>query len=552
MSAAKAFSARDWLVLVLTCLALFLPGLASLPPVDRDEGRYIVSSERMAETGDFVDIRYQDQPRYLQPAGIYWLQALSARTFDGPAHDSVWAYRIPSLLAAIIGVLLTGLIGARLFGRGTGLVAAALLAASLSLNFEARIAKTDAALLCAIVTAQFALMRVYTGDAARSWPAALFWAALGFGLMIKGPIILIVVGSTIAALVAWDRKFAWLAGLRPLWGPLVMLAIALPWYVAIGIHTDGEFYNRAIGQSMIDKVGNSQQGHTGPPGYHAALLMVMFWPGSLLFAHAAQTAWRQRAAPAVRFLICWALPTWAIFEFVATKLPHYVLPTYPALACLCALGLTDERPTTLVGRAAFIVWSIAWAIATAAIVALGPMAFQQFEGRIPAIAVVLSALTAIASALALFFLWRRDSRAPVALIAASVLGMGNLFGFSAPRLDSLWMSPRIDALVRQARPCQNSVLISVPYTEPSLVFLYGRTKTRLSATGAEAAQALAAEGACGVALIGAAEKAEFLASAAALELSPRPVGEVSGRNYSNGDDLVLTLYSADNALHDGE
>lgn len=538
------FGFRDWLMLAAFGLALFLPGFATLPPVDRDEGRYVVSSQRMAETGDFVDIRYQDEPRYLQPAGIYWLQSLSVLAFDNPAHDSVWAYRIPSLLAALLALLLTGWIGARFLGRDAGLAAGVLLATCLSLNFEARIAKTDAVLLASIVTAQVALMRLYTEADAKRWIAALFWAALGVGLMIKGPIILIVIAATIAALVLWDRNIAWLARLRPLWGPLIMLGIALPWYVAIGVITDGTFYDRAVGQSMMDKVGNSQQGHSGPPGYHMALLLLMFWPGSLLVIRAVQTAWRQRAEPIVRFLICWAAPTWIIFEFVATKLPHYVLPTYPALACLGALTLQDaESARGLVGKAALILWSIVWLLATLAVAAVGPYAFHTFENTLPPLSLALAALTVIAGCATLWFLWRREAcNTVLALAMTALLGIGNIFGYSAPNLHAFWMSPRIDAAVRAARPCPDSALITTPYTEPSLVFLYGRTRTQLEASGAAAAEAIANSGACAVALVGAEQRDEFLQHAATLNLTLEPAGEVSGRNYSNGDDLSLTLY----------
>jgi|CXWL01.1.fsa_nt_gi 4-amino-4-deoxy-L-arabinose transferase-like glycosyltransferase len=546
MSEGRSLSLRQWLILVLTSLALFLPGFATLPPVDRDEGRYIVTSQRMADTGDVVDLRFQDEPRYLQPAGIYWLQALSVRALDPPAYDSVWAYRVPSLLGALAAVLLTGLIGARLFGARTGLIAGLLLAACASLNFEARIAKTDAMLLASIVTAQFALLRLYLEPDAKRWLAAVFWAALGVGLMIKGPIILIIVATTIAALVLWDRKAAWLGRLRPLWGPLLMLAIALPWYVAIGIVSDGEFYNRAIGQSMVDKIGNSQQGHKGPFGYHLALFALMFWPGSLLIGQAVHTAWRRRGEPAVRFLICWAAPMWIVFEFVATKLPHYVLPAYPALACLCALALGDEHKIGRIGRIGIVLWSLIWVAATAAVVAIGPLAFQEFEDGIPTFALVLSALTAIAAIAALYFVWRRDSaKLVIALAATALFGIGNIFGYTAPGLHSFWMSPRIDALVREARPCQNSNLVTTPYSEPSLVFLYGRTRTLLAGSGAEAAAKLAAGGGCDVALISAERRDDFLASAAARGLEVQARGTVSGRNYSNGDDLVLTLYSAE-------
>ena len=68
---------RPWLVLGIFCLLLYLPGLVSLPPTDRDESRFAQASKQMIESGNYVDIRFQDEPRYKKPIGIYWLQAQS-------------------------------------------------------------------------------------------------------------------------------------------------------------------------------------------------------------------------------------------------------------------------------------------------------------------------------------------------------------------------------------------------------------------------------------------------------------------------------------------
>jgi 4-amino-4-deoxy-L-arabinose transferase-like glycosyltransferase len=126
--------ALSYFLLVLLSLMLFAPGQASLPPLDRDESRYAQATTQMFETGNFVDIRFQDQPRYLQPAGVYWLQAASVSLLSSPEAREIWAYRIPSLLGATVAVLLTAWIGNLLFGEPTGLVAAVLLAISLILG----------------------------------------------------------------------------------------------------------------------------------------------------------------------------------------------------------------------------------------------------------------------------------------------------------------------------------------------------------------------------------------------------------------------------------
>ena len=106
--------------------------------------------------------------------------------------------------------------------------------------------------------------------------------------------------------------------------------------------------SRRVGHSLLGKVATGQQSHGAPPGYYLAAFPLTFWPGSLFAALAAPFVWARRREPAVRFCLCWIAPTWIVFELVATKLPHYVLPTYPAIACLAAAGLL--APTRSAGR----------------------------------------------------------------------------------------------------------------------------------------------------------------------------------------------------------
>ncbi|HKN08015.1 MAG TPA: glycosyl transferase, partial [Pseudomonadota bacterium] len=67
--------ARAVVVLLAVSLLAFLPGFFSIPPVDQDEARFAQATKQMVESGDYVDIRFQDEVRYKKPIGIYWLQA---------------------------------------------------------------------------------------------------------------------------------------------------------------------------------------------------------------------------------------------------------------------------------------------------------------------------------------------------------------------------------------------------------------------------------------------------------------------------------------------
>jgi 4-amino-4-deoxy-L-arabinose transferase-like glycosyltransferase len=98
-------------LLLLIGLACFLPGFVSLQPMDRDEPRFAQATKQMLETGDFIDIRFQDEARHKKPVGIHWMQSAAvtaAETLGLPeARTTIAVYRLPSLLGALATILLT-------------------------------------------------------------------------------------------------------------------------------------------------------------------------------------------------------------------------------------------------------------------------------------------------------------------------------------------------------------------------------------------------------------------------------------------------------------
>src|SRR4051794_3514638 len=209
---------RAALFLVGFCLVAFLPGFFQIPPVDRDEARFAQATKQMVTSHDYVDIRFQDEVRYKKPVGIYWLQAAAVRTAealgDTGALGQIWLYRIPSLIGATGAVLLTYWAALAFVSRRAALLAAVMMATSVLLGVEARLAKTDAMLLLTTVAVMGAMARAYLG-AQRQQPAtgwlipAVFWTALAGGVLLKGPVILMFVMLTAAVLYWQDRSLRW-------------------------------------------------------------------------------------------------------------------------------------------------------------------------------------------------------------------------------------------------------------------------------------------------------------------------------------------------------
>src|ERR1700722_15856661 len=89
-------------VAALVALLAALPGLFTLPPTDRDESRFAEASAQMLESGDYTNIMFQQVPRYKKPVAIYWMQAASVRALSAGEPRAIWAYRVPSVLGAML------------------------------------------------------------------------------------------------------------------------------------------------------------------------------------------------------------------------------------------------------------------------------------------------------------------------------------------------------------------------------------------------------------------------------------------------------------------
>jgi 4-amino-4-deoxy-L-arabinose transferase-like glycosyltransferase len=540
--------ARPYLILALLSLALYLPGLTTLPPTDRDEARFAQASRQMLESQDFVRIRFQDEPRHKKPAGIYWLQA-GAAALVGPAPENpIWPYRVPSVLGAVAAVLITFACGKRFFDDSTAALGAVLTASSLLLVTEAHLAKTDAVLLATTVAAQGALGRIYLNRGAKSLGAAVaFWVAQGVGILVKGPILPLISLLTVGALVAADRKASFFRGLRPRLGIPLLLLIVSPWAVAVTIATGGAFFRDAVGSDLLPKLISGQESHGLPPGFFLALLMVTFWPGSLFVLPALARAWRLRSQPGERFCLAWVIPAWVVFELVPTKLPHYVLPLYPALALLTARAVLDEATGGAAGtrsrlaKAGFGFWAVVSLVLGTGIV-VAPLIL---EGRFEPItlAPALVALAGLAVCLRYALRGRSIEAMKAAVIMTAVIVASTLPSI-LPGINSLWVSRSVAQAVSGYGESHGGVrprVAAAGYYEPSLVFLLG-TETRL--VSAEEASNLLQEHQADLALVSSQKDQIFLDQMRALNLEPHVVGAIRGFNYTKGRWVTLTLYSA--------
>lgn len=539
--------ARALMVLSVVTLISILPGFFAIPPTDRDESRFAQATKQMIETGDYVEIRFQDEVRYKKPIGIYWLQAGAVKAGQAlgvpQALSTIWLYRLPSLIGAAAAVLLTYWAALAFVSRRAAVLAGLMMGCCLLLSVEGRIAKTDAMLLATIVAAMGAMARLYLPeqrqhiDVRASWALpAMFWTALAAGVLLKGPVIAVFIGLAVLTLAVVDRSARWLLTLRPIVGVAWFALLVLPWFLAIIQRSGESFFSESIGRDFLSKIATGQESHGAPPGFYLLLFWVTFFPGAMLTGPAVPAIWAARREPGAKFLLAWVLPSWIALELVMTKLPHYVLPIYPAIAILLA-GFVDARTLSpkrwltngtiwwfliplLGGLAGLLVLFtvgrhfglLVWPVIGGAVV-MGLLAWRLYEADGPEHSLLRAALAALLLSVA-------------------------LFGLVVPALAPVFPSMALAKLLRESG-CSEPLAASSGYHEPSLVFLAGTT-TRL--TDAAGAADFLSGGECRFAFIELRQERNFGQRADAIGLLYAPVSRIEAFNIGTGKSAIIAVY----------
>lgn len=364
--------------LLLAVLLAFFLNSASLPLTDVDEGAFSEATREMLARGNLVSPTLDGEPRHDKPILIYWAQAASVSLLG----QSPFAYRLPSLLAALAWLAVLYRFCARRLDRPTAAVAALTMALSLLVGIIARAAIADALFNLCLCLTLFALFDYLEGQRLAVDPEKAgkmlrrVYAAAGLGFLVKGPfavLLPLLVGFLLAPRAAW-RACLYPAG----WG--IFLAIVLPWHGLVYLDQGTAFFRGFYLKHNVDRYASTFEGHGGHLWYYVAVLPVVLLPfGGALVAPATRLREIFRASAASdaravleRFLWLWFAVVLVFFSVSRTQLPHYLL--YGCTPLFMLLAMHRER---LAG------WRLAYlpAAAFAVVVAALPQLAGLAAGR---------------------------------------------------------------------------------------------------------------------------------------------------------------------------
>jgi 4-amino-4-deoxy-L-arabinose transferase-like glycosyltransferase len=341
--AAPRISWQLSLLIFVTVLLLAVPQAALLPLIDRDEPRFAEAAREMIQSGNYVVPTFNGAPRYDKPPLIYWCQAAAYELFGQGAFST----RLPSLVATAATAVLIYTWGVRLGREWIGLTAALSYSFCLQTVQQGRVATADALLIFFMTLAAFAGWLIVRPRSGTGVPLACYVVlALGFagGFLAKGP-------------EAWLPLIALLAcgSGRRLGVTLAFLAslgLVLLWGVPAYNETHGDYLWQSWKAGIADRAWGSDQGH-GASNIGVYLLelpyyFIGFWisalPWSILILlHPIRLFRGWKTDPGDTYLLFNIIPLWIIFTLMATKLPHYTLPTFPMIALLFAKWWCDAK-----------------------------------------------------------------------------------------------------------------------------------------------------------------------------------------------------------------
>ena len=487
-------------------LIFILPGLSSIPPLDRDEARFSQASKQMLEDKNYVVIKFQEELRSKKPIGIYWLQIASASIFG---KDNIISYRAPNIFSTIILIIVFSTfiysISFRYFNLNISssltfsFFSSLVMATLLGLSIEIKQAKTDTVLLTLCTVQQLIFWKIYSyGKESWNkykhheyvWLTRLFWLIIALGILVKGPISPLLFTMTLLSICILDRfvekewNLSWLNLFLWFQGLLIVSIITLPWVYLAWQATDGHLILDAINKDFLIKLRSGQENHWGPFGSHLFLLLLTFWPMVLLLPFAARACLDWKHDRLIRFLISWIIPFWIILELTPTKLPHYILPVFPGLILLILIGISSPPSGNIKFSKINKFFRVVVVIFTLLLALSLVYVSLNFSSKISIfiLSIVLSFIMITSIIFGNIFFLNESKYKLSPLFGMLILaGICNIFVFSYifPNLDKIHITPKIKNYIDslEFRP---DTIVATGYHEPSLVFSLGRDTLLLS------------------------------------------------------------------------
>ena len=520
--------------LTILCLAAYVPGIIRLPAVDRTEATYAETTRDMVARGQWLDPRYGDTVHQFRPIGPYWAQGVAAKIAGESHARDITVYRLPGLIAVTLAVVALFWLSAPIVGQSAALTASGLFAVAPLTVLLAQLAISESLSLLPAMIAMLALLRIYVREDGRTdrtdtWMPALFWIAIGFGMLLNALQTPVLIAATMIALFAIDRDLSWLKRTRPVVGLPVAIAIGSPWLI-VRAHQDGVPFAGMGWGDFIDALSGSQDMKLKAwPGTFLLAVVLGFLPGTALIGPAVKRLWDTRTDRLARFLFAWIVGYIVYLELLSSKPGTYsVQVIFPALAIAVALWINSGDAKRGLPKWHLMPWPPLAAMFAVALLAAPYFAASQLPSlaafALSAVVAWLFFISASEGRALQFTDWAQTGIAALGFFAVTLLAV------ILPSIDVAWPSRQI---ARALSTCPNAKVAILGFREPTSYFILEAKRNLQTAETIAAAKPP-------VAII----EARWLERyRSALQSSPPAQGCISAYNVMRGCRLEFTIFA---------
>jgi 4-amino-4-deoxy-L-arabinose transferase-like glycosyltransferase len=328
-----------WLVWLLfaVCLASLFWQIGTAALFEPDEGRNAEKAREILLLKDWVTPHEDFFPVLDKPMFFYWLIAISYKAFG----VNEWAARLASVLAALGCFVLVYRFARMHWGPWDALWSGLILISGVEFFILSRVVIFDMSLTFCITLALYSFYEAARADKPmrRRVYCVLMYGALAAGTLIKGLVGLLIPGLVIFFFILMTNQWSILRSIYLIPGGLLFLALVGPWYLLAEARNPGflryYLWDEHFGRFITPGFDRKQ-----PWYFFFGVLTVGFLPWSTLLPSVVRRYWSEPLDEKKIFVILWSILPLIFFSISSSKLPHYILPIFPALSILTATTLT--------------------------------------------------------------------------------------------------------------------------------------------------------------------------------------------------------------------
>lgn len=360
-------------IIVLVGIVLYVPFLGHVHLFDWDEINFAESAREMIVSRNYLDVQVNYEAFWEKPPLFIWLQVLSMKIFG----INEFAARFPNAVIGVLTLLVLYFTGNQVKDHRFGVLWSILYAVSILpfLYFKSGI--IDPLFNLCIFLGVYFFSRFSLDTSKKYIFLSLSAAAIGLGILTKGPVALLLFLLTAFVFMLWQHKYKSYLNLKVI--GLYAIVIALVggfWFILQWLNGNEQILKDFI-TYQIRLFSTKGAGHGGFPGYHFVVVFFGVFPASILLFMGYRVD-KQDTLQSINFHLWMRILLWVVlilFSIVSTKIVHYSSMAYFPITYLGAYGLylcwEGKRQVSKSVRVLLILVAGFWALAVIGIVLIG-------------------------------------------------------------------------------------------------------------------------------------------------------------------------------------